>query len=132
MFEYVGRCTLIYETGMEGCWFTGFLDDRGVTKNDDYDPNAKDWPKNVPEFHSWDWTFNYSKHGKDRLKVFDKNGDVVFEDNLHQDRVRLAQLGYPCCYLPIGVEFKLWWKWHQGGFKAVYWTPEERHRKLEA
>lgn len=116
MIEYNGRLVLIYEQGCEGCGLVGIMDDRGATKNPNYDPKATSGLNTTPEFYSWDWTFTYKKG--DHLKVWGPDKALVFDSILEKNRQMMLEANYRVCFIPHGVQFLEWYYWHNAEYRA--------------
>ena len=119
LHKYEGILELYFETGME-CMGTIFHDNRGLHEGVDYADHSK---KRM--YHSLAWSIWFgNKICVYQIKIFDHDGNVVYEGPLTKDKYKMAAEKYRYAYLPKEIDTATWLEYCTKEYKAELSTNE--------
>jgi len=118
---YSGTLEFYFETGMEGV-SSNLHDDRGWHESPSWNPETKQMDGPPEKYKSLSWSVFI--RGGEYLKVFDKEGAVIWEGLLLRDTAPEGKQIYNHHFLPQGIPTEDWYKWCQEEYRAEIQTNE--------
>jgi hypothetical protein len=117
LHKYVGLLEFYFETGMEQMGVI-FHDDRGNHEGPKWDN-----PNETMIYRSLSWAIWLGdRAGLYKIRIFDKENNVVYEGPLTQDKRKIKESKYSISFLPKEIDKRTWIKYCQEEYRAELYT----------